>query len=424
MRPWRGRLGEFPWIELAVVVILAAFTRSPTLIVLSAAGLVAWGLVELTGRLALVALEVDATLEPRRLIAGEAATLTVRVTNRKPLPVPWMDVRVDLPEGIEPRGREPGTPASSVAASFAPRARERVTLRFPLHVAQRGAFVVGPMRLRAGDWLGFMQEERGAPLALELVAHPAPVGVVDRHLPSLRPVAEAATRRGLVPDPLRFRGVREYRGGDPVKEIHWKASARLRALHTKVYEPATSLDAVFLVNVASYEQYWIQVDPDGAELVIAATAELVRLAADAGRQVGLITNGLDNLTHERPRSALARGPRALTRSLDILARLGPYAGAAPETVFLRERGRMPSGATLVAVTPNLKPRLASALVVLRRSGHRVLALTKDPPEMGVTTRLRAADVAVVVLDVSIAARVPPSGPSARVRSDVRWRRAV
>jgi uncharacterized protein (DUF58 family) len=403
----RARFGDFPWLEVLAVVALAAFTRSPELIALGVAGLAAWAIVEVTGRLALVALEIDATLEPRRLIAGETVTLTVRVTNRKPLPVPWMDLRVDIPEGIKGAATESGLPATSVSASFAPRARERVTLRFPLTVAKRGAYVVGPLRTRSGDWLGFVQEERDLPLALEIVAHPAPVGVVDRHLASLRPIAESATRRGLIPDPLRFRGVREYRGGDPVKEIHWKASARLRALHTKLYEPATSLDAVFLVNVASYDQYWVQVDPDGAELVIAASAELVRLAARAGRQVGLMTNGLDNITHERPRSALARGPRALTRSLDILARLGPYAGAAPETVFLRERGRLPSGATLIAVTPNLRPPLAAGLVVLRRSGHRVLALTKDPPEAGVVAHLRAADVPLVVL----------------AAEDERWRRA-
>ena len=394
----RGRFGEFPWLEVLLVLGLAAFTRSPALIVIAAAGLAAWGLVELTGRLALVAVEIEATLEPRRLIAGERATLTIRVTNHKPLPVPWMDVHVALPEGVSPPRLESGIPASAATATFAPRGRERVTLRFTLEVSRRGAYVMGPMRIRAGDWLGFVSEERPIPLALEIVAHPAAVGVVDRHLASLRPIAESVTRRGLVPDPMRFRGVREYRGGDPVKEIHWKTSARLRALYTKVYEPATSLDAVFLVNVASYEQYWVQVDPEGAELVIAASAELVRLAGDAGRQVGLITNGLDNLTHERPRSALSRGPRALTRCLDILARLGPYAGAAPETVFLRERGRIPAGATLIAVTPNVRPTLAAALVVLRRSGHRVMAIAKDVPEPGVASHLHAADVALVVLD--------------------------
>ncbi len=415
----RARWGAFPWLEVLGVLLLAAITRSPTFIVLGAAGLVGWALVELTGRLALVAVEIETTLEPHRLVAGDAATLTVRVTNRKPLPIPWMELRVDLPEGISAPRSGPPLGASSVSASFAPGAHERVTLRFPLEVARRGAYVVGPMTVRAGDWLGFVQEERRFRLALELVAHPTPLGIADRDLASLRAVAESPQRRGLIPDPLRFRGVREYRGGDPVKEIHWKASARLRALHTKVYEPATSLDAIFLVNVASYEQYWVQVDPEGAELVIAATAELIRLAASAGRQVGLVTNGLDNLTHERPRSALSRGPRARNRCLDILARLGPYAGAAPETVFLRERGRIAGGATLVCVTPNIPPHLAAALVVLRRSGHRVLALAKDRPEPGVASHLRAADVRLMVLDAPATAS-PWARPRA-TRVEVRRR---
>lgn len=395
---WRQRFGEFPWVEVLIIGGLAAVTRSPALIVLAAAGLVAWGLVELSGRIALVAIEVSARLGVDRLVAGEELPLEVVVVNRKPLPVPWLELRVELPEGIEPRDLAPGMPASSVGAGFAPRARERVRLVFPLRARRRGAYVVGPARLRAGDWLGFVQVERQVPIELTAIVYPAPIGVVDRHLPSLRPVTEAPTRRGLVPDPLRFRGVREYRGGDPRKEIHWKASARLRSLHTKLYEPATSLDAVFFVNVASYEQYWMQIDPEGAETVIAAAAELVRLAAGNGRQVGLVTNGLDNLTHERPRSALARGPRALSRCLEMLARLGPYAGASPEAVLMRERGRFASGATIIAVTTILSERLAAALVVLRRSGHRVLTITRTAAPAHVAEHLRGLDVAVVALD--------------------------
>ena len=76
-----------------------------------------------------------------------------------------------------------------------------------------------------------------------------------------------------------------------------------------------------------------------------------------------------------PRSALGRGPRSLTRSLEILARLGPYAVGAPETVFLRERGRLPWGATIIIVTPRLGPGLANAAVALRRAHHRVLIVS-------------------------------------------------
>ena len=392
-----SRTGHFEWPIVILFVILAAISRNPALIVLAAGGLVVGAVVWLTTRLALTALEATVELSVDRVVTGESLSAAVKIANRKPLPLPWLDVRLFLPEGVEPAHAPPGVPKGWVNAGFAPRGHEKLTVRFPLVASARGAYAVGPLRLRASDWLGFMSIERTVPIALPVVAYPAPLATRDRHLPSLRPLAETAVRRGLVPDPLRFRGVRGPRPGDPRKEIHWKASARLRELQTKLYEPATSLDAVFLVNVASYEQYWIQADPEAVELVVSASADLVRQAAAAGRQVGLVTNGLDNLTHERPRSALSRGPRSLTRSLEILARLGPYAVNSPEAVFQAERGRLPWGATLVVVTPKISSGLAGAMLALRRTQHRVLAVSVLPPSPEVVSHLAARGIVVDVL---------------------------
>jgi uncharacterized protein (DUF58 family) len=391
------RSGRFEWPIVIALVAVAAISRSPALIVLGAGGLVVWLVVWVTGRLALVGLETELSLAPDRLIAGEPLVATVTVINRKPLPLPWLDLRLFLPEGIETPEPTPGLARGWVNAGFAPRGHERLVLRFPLAVPQRGAYAVGPIRLRGGDWLGFTVSERTDTATAHVVAYPAPLAVRDRQLPSLRPLAELAVRRGLLPDPLRFRGVREHRSGDPRKEIHWKASARLRELQTKLYEPATSLDAVFLVNVASYEQYWIQADPEAVEFVVSAAADMIRIAANAGRQIGLVTNGLDNLTHERPRSALGRGPHSLTRALEILARLGPYAANSPEAVFLGERGRLPWGATLVVVTPKITTGLASAMLALRRSHHRVLGVSVLPVDAELAAHLRARGVILDVL---------------------------
>jgi uncharacterized protein (DUF58 family) len=391
------RSGRFEWPIVIAIVAIAAISRSPALIVLGAGGLVVWLMVWVTGRLALVGLESQLAISPDRLIAGEPLVATVTVINRKPLPLPWLDLRLFLPEGIETPEATPGLARGWVNAGFAPRGHERLVLRFPLVVMQRGAYAVGPIRLRGGDWLGFTVSERTDAATVQVVAYPAPLAVRDRQLPSLRPLAELATRRGLLPDPLRFRGVREHRSGDPRKEIHWKASARLRELQTKLYEPATSLDAIFLVNVASYEQYWIQADPEAVEFVVSAAAEMVRIAANAGRQIGLVTNGLDNLTHERPRSALGRGPHSLTRSLEILARLGPYAANSPEAVFLGERGRLPWGATLIVVTPKITTGLASAMLALRRAHHRVLGVSISPVDPELSAYLRARGVVLDVL---------------------------
>ena len=391
--PLDARTGRLPWQIVLIFVVAAAISRAPAVIVLAFGAVVAWIVVELTGRLALSGVRVRLTLSPDRIVAGEDAIATLEITNRKPIPLPWLEARLFLSEGVEPASATPGTSRKWIDCGFPLHGRERVAVRLRVNVPSRGAYAIGPVRIRAGDWMGFVQIERTAPARCEVIAYPARLAVRDRTLASLRPLAETATRRGLVPDPLRFRGVRPHRRGDARKEIHWKASARLGELQTKLYEPATSLDSIFLVNVASYERYWIQADPEAVEMVISAATELIRQAADAGRQVGLVTNGIDNLTHERPRSALGRGPRPLTRSLEILARLGPYAVGAPETVFLRERGRLPWGATLVIVTPRVGHGLAGAAVALRRAHHRVLVVCVDEIPAAIAAHFFANGVA-------------------------------
>ena len=389
--------GRFPWVIALVLVIGALAFRDPALVVL-AIGSLGLGLVTtVTGRLALAAIDARVSLSPDRLVAGEDAVATLEIANRKRIPLTWLEVRLFLDEGVDPADTGPGTPRGWIDCGFALRGHERVVVRLKLAVPARGAYAIGPLRLRAGDWLGFMQAERTVGARAEVIAYPAPLAVRDRSLSSLRPLAETATRRGLVPDPLRFRGVRPHQRGDARKEIHWKTSARLRELQTKLYEPATSLDSIFLVNVASYEQYWIQADPESAELVVSAATELVRHAANAGRQVGLVTNGIDNLTHERPRSALGRGPRPLMRSLEILARLGPYAVGAPETIFLRERGRLPWGATLVIVTPRVGAGLAQAAIALRRAHHRVMVISVAAIPAALAAHLAASGVSTDTL---------------------------
>ncbi len=75
-------------------------------------------------------------------------------------------------------------------------------------------------------------------------------------------------------------------------------------------------------------------------------------------------------------------------------------------MFLRERGKLPWGATLVCVTPVVGPHLAAALLALRRAHHRVLAVSIEEPEEAVRTRLRAADIVVDTLRIGVRHATP------------------
>src|SRR2546428_291035 len=281
-----------------------------------------------------------------------------------------------------PRRREHSRRPVPVAAGVAPRgARVAVAgARHPGRARRRGR----QRRPQRGDGAGGARGPARARRAL---------GLARRRGRGARLRGRGGGRQA---DPARTRlgGVRDHLPGVARKAIHWKATARLGRLQTRVFEPATSGDIVFLVNVASHPSYWIQADPESVETIVSAASTLVRQAADEGRRFPPFTNGIDALTREQAHAVLGRGPARVRRGLEILARLSPYAAGTPEHLFLREQSRLALGATLVCVTPALTRELAQALVRLHRRRHRVLVVSAHPPASAVAAYAAAHRIAL------------------------------
>ena len=179
-------------------------------------------------------------------------------------------MRIPLPEGVELAETGPGEARGRLSASFGIRGNERVRVRFRLIAAQRGAYAIGAARIRTGDWLGFFSDERDAGELAVLIAYPKPVRALMRDVPALRPLAERATRRGLLTDPTRFAGVRDYRAGDTRKDLHWKGTARLGRLQTRVFEPSTLVRGPLPGKPASPRRVPRDVVPSSVRLLVAS----------------------------------------------------------------------------------------------------------------------------------------------------------
>jgi hypothetical protein len=89
-------------------------------------------------------------------------------------------------------------------------------------------------------------------------------------------------------------GVRDFRSGDSIRQINWKASAHTRQLMVKTFQPAISLaTAVFLnLNLTEYDDaHWREWSEWGVELAASLCAHL----SEQRQAVGLMTNGVDPL---------------------------------------------------------------------------------------------------------------------------------
>ena len=133
-----------------------------------------------------------------------------------------------MPEKLGPPG--PG------ARRAAP-GRSAVSHKLHLRCARRGVYEIGPLVAITSDPLGLMQRENEVAPTFELLVHPRIEEVSDRPLtrqfedPPIRPPVSKPFPTGF-----EFYGMRDYKPGDDLRRIVWRASARMGKLMVREAE--------------------------------------------------------------------------------------------------------------------------------------------------------------------------------------------
>lgn len=109
-------------------------------------------------------------------------------------------------------------------------------LREEIRLARRGYHRIGPSLIHTTDPMGLEERWEIADDAHYVTVY-ADVEDLSAPMSQRGAVHALPTRRSLLRDPTRPRGVRDYRRGDPLKHVHWRATARVGRLQTRIFEP-------------------------------------------------------------------------------------------------------------------------------------------------------------------------------------------
>jgi len=178
--------------------------------------------------------------------------------------------------------------------------------------------------------------------------------------------------------------VRDYRPEDSFRRIHWKASARMQRLQARDCEPATSVELVVCLNVATLARHWQGVIPDQLERAVSVAASIASHGIEQRWPVGLIANGALPRSDQPIKVLPGRSPAQLVRILEALAAVTPFATSTIEDMLTTESPRLPWGATLVVVTAIVTEELEATLLRLKEAGRPLvlvsLAVRPQDPE--------------------------------------------
>lgn len=383
------------WVGGALVLLLFSYWLKSPLLVLLAMLLLSIGLIpELWYQVALRGVRFSRTFSVRQARFGEDVFITYQFENRKFLPVPWLEMedefsdRLDLhANGIFPSYK----PLRQIfITSFTLWYFQRVKRRYRLTATERGVWNFGPTYLRAGDPFGFLESEaqitnRASDTSLLVLPLIAPLAKFG--LPSKYPFGELPTRRQHLEDPSQVVGTRDYQPGDPLRRVHWKATARSMTLQSKVYPPTTSQTLLLFIDINTTPHPALGIDPVLLELGIAAAASIAVWATAHRYAVGLVSNSLPSANFDSELASFedARAsmrvppgshPDQLARLLVAMSRMQPYFGAAMENLLDRERVKLPMGATIIYISAAgaVQAGVVQRLRHMQRHGHTVALL--------------------------------------------------
>jgi uncharacterized protein (DUF58 family) len=369
--------------SLIVVLILAIATGQGLLALVCALLLFTAGLAWLWNRWALARVAYERLLSQQRAFPGDEIELAIHITNRKPLPLARIDIHDFIPNGLEIIGHDLAIDHDKrqiLHRSTSLRWYEGLTWRYRVRCLARGAYRLGPALIEAGDPFGFYRSRIESPRQAALVVYPRLLPLEQLNLPLRHPLGELRARQ-LIRDPLRTIGIRDYHPDDPLKDIHWNATARAGVLQTRIYEPTASFELAIFLDLDTFERYWEGIDPDQVERMISATATLARSGLEDGYAVGLYANGAPVEFEQLVRLPPGRSPVQLDRIMETLARLTPYSITSMPRLLRLLASDLPWGATLLLISVIATEATRAALLRLCERGRNVawLYLGEDAP---------------------------------------------
>lgn len=341
------------------------------------------GMARLWDRWSLTRLTYTRELSQPRAFPDDEVELLLRIANRKPLPLVALQVREIVPANLELQGHDRRLDIEGrqlIHRLTTLRWYESITWRYRVRCLARGAYRIGPAQIEGGDPFGFYRTMTELPAQTSLIVYPRLLPLAELGLPPRNPLGELRARQ-LIRDPLRTIGVRDYHPEDPLKDVHWSATARTGTLQTRIYEATTSREVAIFLDLDSFERYWQGIDELQVERLISAAATLAKAGLAEGYAVGLYVNGAPAEWERFVRLPPGRSPAQLERIMETLARLTPYSVTPMARLLRTTTGDLPWGATLLLISAIAPEGTRAALLHQREYGRSVawLYLGEDAP---------------------------------------------
>lgn len=242
-------------------------------------------------------LRIERSFNKTHCHVGDDIQMIETIVNRKLAPIPWLRLESTIHAGLHFNQMNnlevsSGSLFQNHRSLFSLMPYTRIVRRHGVHCAKRGWYKLETIAATMGDLIGTQAASTTHRIHVELLVYPRLVNRDDIPILSSRWQGDVTVQRWIMPDPFLVSGAREYRYGDTMNSIHWKATARSQRLQVYNREFTADPRLLIVVNSQVTETMWDAVtDPELVEKGLSYAATLAEHAVSQGVPVGFGYNG-------------------------------------------------------------------------------------------------------------------------------------
>ena len=310
-----------------------------------------------------------------RVFEGETGELVEVVRNDSPFVIPWFRVESRISPYIKLGQRDDLDVNGEMyyCSLFTLLPYQQIRRRHKVSFLRRGSYDLGKAALTSGDVLGIFRFMTDQEELAPVLVYPRLLDPEQIPLPVSRELGDLVRRQQLLTDPFLVRGIRTYQPGDPVRDIHWAATARTGEVQLRLRDYSARTRLLVLLNVQHQDIQMKNYVPENhwpwVEYAIRVAASVCVQALRNGMSAGFAANMPMDQEQERTLVMPADGGAQEEELLATFARLS-----------IRRTERFPelleemyayTGLDILVLSRYDSDTIQSSLDELRRRGNQV-----------------------------------------------------
>lgn len=310
------------------------------------------------------------------LFVGEEAELVEVVRNDKPFIIPWLLIESQISPYLRLGNQENLHVSGNThfCSQFTLMPYQQILRRHRVRFLHRGSYNLGNATLTTGDFLGFSKFHRTQNLPAPVLVYPQLIADNNLPIPIASQLEEISRQPQLLQDPFLFRGLRPYLPGDPVRDIHWAATARTGEVQVRVHDYSARTRFLVVLNAQIHEIQWHDHVTDDNANQIEYGISLAATACVKALRKGLSVGFAANMPVDQEQYSVCMLPTDGSNREEVLlttfARLRIH--RTQSIISLLDSLTVHSGMNILVLSAYDSDNIQASIQKLQRSGNQVL----------------------------------------------------